>query len=62
MPEHYTKNTVEASIFCPNCMRMTMWRVAAGRRQWCIPCYERETATLKPQTPAPIEQGNLFAK
>ena len=42
MPEHYSKSTVEASIFCPKCMKMTQWRVADGRRQWCIACYKND--------------------
>lgn len=53
-PEHYPKLTVEASIFCKKCMKTTPWRVADGRRQWCIPCYERDHAA-KPEPAAPVE-------
>jgi len=44
MPQHYTKATTEALIFCKRCMNETLWRVADGRRQWCIPCYEKALA------------------
>lgn len=32
MPEHYTKNTVEASCWCLKCNKMTPHRVDDGRR------------------------------
>jgi hypothetical protein len=41
MPHHFTKSTVEASIWCNKCGKMTPWRIADGRRQYCIPCYDK---------------------
>lgn len=62
MPEHFTKATVEASIFCKECMKETRWRIADGRRQWCIPCYERNHAPgLKAPREPKAEQLGLFA-
>lgn len=55
-PEHYTKLTVEASIFCKTCMKTTRWRVADGRRQYCIPCYERDHAAAA-EPPAKVKEG-----
>jgi len=43
MPHHFTKATVEASIFCQKCMKFTPWRIADGRRQFCLVCYDRPT-------------------
>jgi hypothetical protein len=63
MPEHYTKLTVEAAIFCKTCMKVTPWRIADGRRQWCIPCYEREhQAAPEPrrQPPEPRPKSGLL--
>ena len=44
MPHHFTKNTVQASIFCERCMKMTPWKVADGRRQFCLVCYDNRKA------------------
>jgi hypothetical protein len=44
MPEHYTKNTVRAEIFCMKCRKLTPWRIADGRRQYCLLCYEVRSA------------------
>jgi hypothetical protein len=42
MPHHFTKNTVEASVWCNACGKMTPHRVADGRQQYCLVCYERK--------------------
>ena len=41
MPHHYTKTTVEASVWCNRCGKETPWRIADGRRQFCLVCYEK---------------------
>lgn len=41
MPQHYPKNTVEASIWCSKCNKETPWRIADGRRQYCLNCYQK---------------------
>ena len=61
MPEHYTKLTVEASIWCNKCRKMTMWRIAGGKRSHCLECYVKipehaVKAAVKPADP----QMNLF--
>ena len=58
---HFTKNTVQAEIFCNRCMKMTQWRIADGRRQYCIPCYDRKKdADAQTLVKPPAEQGRLF--
>src|ERR1700743_721406 len=58
MPHHFTKGTVEAAIFCPRCMRETMWRIADGRRQYCLKCNEKP----KPSVEVKVEKsGDLFS-
>jgi formylmethanofuran dehydrogenase subunit E len=59
MPRHYTKNTVEASVWCNHCGKMTPWRILGGKRAYCIPCYERRAEPKPPRPPKP-EQGNLW--
>jgi hypothetical protein len=58
-PQHYTKNTVQAAIWCNSCGKITPWRIADGRRQYCIPCYETKPRDAKTPTLA-AEQSNLF--
>lgn len=61
MPHHFTKNTVEASIWCNTCNRMTSWRILNGRRAYCIPCYGTKPLTSKPVAkPEPAQQFDLF--
>ena len=58
MPEHYTKATVEASIWCNKCGKMTPWRISDGRRSFCLTCYEK--APAKVEAKPIVEQGKLF--
>ena len=58
---HFTKGTVEASIFCNRCMKMTPWRVADGRRQYCLTCYDkRKEADSQIPVKPEDKQGSLF--
>lgn len=41
MPEHYTKNTLEATCWCNPCNAMTQHRVDSGRRGPCLVCMEK---------------------
>jgi transcriptional regulator with XRE-family HTH domain len=38
---HFTKDTVQASIWCNRCNKNTQWKILQGKRAYCIPCYER---------------------
>lgn len=40
MTEHYTRNTVSVSAWCPKCQKQTMHRVDAGHLGPCLPCME----------------------
>lgn len=41
MPEHYTRNTVEASAWCKRCGKVTMHRVDQDAMQGRLgPCFE----------------------
>ena len=41
MPEHYTRNTLEATCWCKKCYAMTQHRVDDGRRGPCLDCLEK---------------------
>ena len=52
MAEHYTKNTVSASAFCPKCRRETQHRIDCGRRGPCMVCLERKPVQAEAQPTA----------
>lgn len=59
MPQHYTLNTVYASIWCNKCHKETTWRILNGKRAYCIPCHEKPLpAPAKKPDPAP--EPSLF--
>ena len=62
MPEHYTKATSEASIWCNACRKMTMWRILVGKRAYCIPCHDMRPPSRREKVlpPAPDRQMDLF--
>jgi hypothetical protein len=47
MPEHFTRNTVEASFWCAKCGGPTPHRVDSGRRGPCLLCLEALDASQK---------------
>lgn len=60
MSEHYTKLTVEASVWCNPCGKVTRHRVDNGRRGPCLECIakrEKEAKDRKPETPRPSKGG-----
>lgn len=61
MPEHYTKDTVQAAAYCKPCCKQTMHRIDDGRLGPCMECMakrEKEHADRKSR-PEP-KQANLF--
>jgi hypothetical protein len=60
MPEHYTKNTVEVSVWCNTCNRMTMHRVDDGRRGPCIDSRHRVNAGVTNPLQLATSQRDLF--
>jgi hypothetical protein len=57
MPEHYSRNTVEASVWCKKCGENTMHRVdqdaQQGRLGPCLKCIDKlqETMPFVPKEP-----------
>ena len=59
MPHHFTKDTVEASVWCNTCGRLTPHRVVDGRRDFCKVCMakaEEDINKRKAQPERPIQQ------
>lgn len=44
MPEHFTKNTVMAVVWCKRCWKNTPHRIDDGRRGPCLTCLARREA------------------
>ncbi len=62
MTQHFTKNTVEASAWCPKCKKQTMHRVdrdeMQGRLGPCLVCMDKPS--IKLPEPEPERQRSLF--
>ncbi len=56
---HFPKATVQANCWCNRCNRETPWRIADGRRSYCLTCYDKPREEKKP-APAKEEQPRLF--
>lgn len=39
MKQFFTKNTLEASVFCKPCGKKTQWKIHSGRPQHCLACF-----------------------
>jgi hypothetical protein len=59
MPEHFTRNTVMASVWCSKCSKPTMHRIDGVKRGPCTVCMESPRAPAQPK-PIATEQGSLF--
>ncbi len=59
MPEHYTKNTIEATCWCKKCGKATQHRIDDGRRG---PCLEHETPVKPKKEPLKEKQEDLFPR
>jgi hypothetical protein len=58
MSEHYTKSTMQVSVWCNPCGKMTMHRVDDGRRGPCLECLKKLDQQAKDR-PAKIEPVQL---
>jgi hypothetical protein len=60
MPEHFSKNTLEASFWCSKCGQPTMHRVDTGRRGPCLVCLAALSSSLPAKQVEPARQRELF--
>jgi hypothetical protein len=62
MPQHYTKSTVQATVWCNPCGKLTPHRVDDGRRGPCLECIAKLEAlhAARPAPAPPVKQGELF--
>jgi hypothetical protein len=47
MPEHYTKNTIECTVWCKPCGKLTQHRVDTGRRGPCLECIAKRDLQIE---------------
>jgi ribosomal protein L44E len=61
MPQHYTRDTIEVSVWCNVCRKETMHRVDDRRRGPCLQCLKKleQEAANRPKPPV-AQQGKLF--
>lgn len=62
MPQHFTRNTVSASLYCAKCQKQTQHRIDGVRRGPCLECIARlEKQHIEAVTTTPWEkQVDLF--
>jgi hypothetical protein len=60
MPEHYTKNTLQVTVWCNRCGKVTPHRVDDGRRGPCLTCVENLTRKLAQQIGEDRQIGLFF--
>lgn len=58
MKEHFSKNTVEASLWCKKCGKFTMHSVVRGLQGTCLTCMTEPLKTVPKKPPA--TQRGLF--
>lgn len=56
MPEHFNKQTVEATVWCAKCGKPTPHSIFDGRRGSCLFCLNKPL----PEPEPPSTQGGLF--
>lgn len=56
MTEHFTKNTVQAKLWCKRCFRYTMHRIDSGRKGPCLDCMDRRGVDVKKAALPPAEE------
>jgi len=61
MPEHYTKSTLSASVWCNTCGKNTQHRIDGGRRGPCLVCLAALNEGTHSATPA-TEPGKDFQR
>lgn len=62
MMEHFTRNTIEASAWCPKCGKNTQHRVDGVKLGPCIDCLTKAMATRPTAKPADrYPQAEMFA-
>ena len=47
MSEHYTKDTLECTVWCKKCSALTQHRVDDGRRGPCLVCMEKQRIQIE---------------
>lgn len=57
MSQHYTRNTMSASAWCPKCGKQTQHRIDDRRVGPCLDCLNRPRDSVRP-----IPQRGLFDK
>lgn len=60
MRHFFSKETVEATIWCKRCGRDTAHAVMGCLPAYCKVCQSRPVEEVKPQNPPAPRSGNLF--
>ena len=66
MTQHFTRNTISISAWCPKCQKHTQHRVDDRRKGPCLDCIDRLTVQhaqneIDARRAAKHQQGSLFS-
>jgi hypothetical protein len=64
MTEHFTRNTISASLWCAKCQKMTQHRIDDRRKGPCLECISRlavDNAQREIDLRRAARQGELFS-
>jgi hypothetical protein len=60
MKQFFTKNMVEASVWCKPCGKKTQWKIKDGRPQHCLACMGKlEAQHAAPKIKPAAEQSGF---
>jgi hypothetical protein len=62
MPEHFTRSTVEATVWCMKCGKPTPHRIDDRRRGPCLTCLAKLARQVPKKPVVKACQGELFGQ
>lgn len=64
MRPFFTRNTIEASVWCKPCGKKTQWKITDGQPQHCLACFAKleEQHAQAPEKQEPLQEGFNFLK
>lgn len=60
MRHFFSKGTVMAAMWCDKCHAETVWKIAGGRPQYCMKCYDYKNNPVPAAKKKKAIQDKLF--
>lgn len=62
MTQHFTRNTISSSFYCPTCRKPTQHRIDDKRKGPCLDCIDRLEREHDERVLMADAQGEMFPK